>query len=443
MLNPRQNQINGVSGKNALNRFLVDISPRLSHNGIRMTKLARVISCIFLAGIFLFAAQKSLADFLIRPVPEIPQPLPVSNLPTPYSLTGLPPVNSHSLTFGDLLNSTSTSDAIPATASSGIATPSGSVRQFIDLLNSLYTNPDNQHSPAPADLKLQPGTDIPTPFIPIPTLIESVNEITSFTQPPVTDYLFPTPTPTDYPLPTFTPLPVYITPTPGLQNFISPNIPKSTYTVALLGDSMTDTLGKDLPQLKNLLHQNFPSYSFALLNYGQGSTNIESGLYRLTNTTNYLGRSYPPLLSYKPDILVVESFAYNHWGPEESDLNRQWIDIAKIIDTVRENSPATKIILASSIAPNASIFGDGALNWNSDQKWTAAQTVKSYLQNLTNFATSQHFPLADAYHPSLGTDGNGIPTYINNGDHLHPSDEGKTLYSQKIVDAIKENNIIQ
>lgn len=217
---------------------------------------------------------------------------------------------------------------------------------------------------------------------------------------------------------------------------------KTTYVLAVLGDSMVETLGP-LEDLHNSLKSTFPAISIALLNWGQGATDMDSGLYRLTHTTKYLGKIYPALLSFKPDILVVESFAYNPWSANQFDLDRQWLTIAKIIDTVKAKSPGTKIILAATIAPNPFTFGDGVLNWGADLKWAKAQTIKSYLTNLVNFAASQGFPLADAYHPSLSAQGIGDSRFINSYDHLHPSKEGAKLFSEKIVDAIKNNNLLQ
>ena len=222
---------------------------------------------------------------------------------------------------------------------------------------------------------------------------------------------------------------------------INVNPIKTTFVLAVLGDSMVETLGP-LEDLQTALISTFPAISIALMNYGQGATDMDSGLYRLTHTTIYLGKVYPPLLSYKPDILVVESFAYNPWSSEKYDLDRQWLTIAKIIDTVKSQSPTTKIILAATIAPDPFTFGDGILNWGADLKWAKAQTIKSYLDNLVNFASSQGYPLADSYHPSLSAQGIGDSRFINSADHLHPSEEGKKLFSEKIVEAIKANNLI-
>ena len=221
------------------------------------------------------------------------------------------------------------------------------------------------------------------------------------------------------------------------------NPAKSSYTIAILGDSMTDTLGKDLPHLSSLLKQNYPHKNFVLLNYGQGATNIDQGLYRLTHPTKYLDIDYPPLFHLNPDIIIVESFAYNHWGGELNDLNRHWLALVKIVDAIKNYSPETKIIMLATISPNPKIYGDGILNWPTNRKWDAVITTKAYLQNFINFANAAYLPLADAYNPSLNGDGHGDPKFINPTDNLHPSSEGKLLITQKIVDTIKSFNLIK
>ena len=367
------------------------------YNGYRMTKPVRVISIFVLFSIFFFSfVQKS---------------------------------NAKTVTFGQLLNGKG--EVLPAEtdrikellAQIDQAKPKIPILDTIPFTNNTLNIDAGERALAPSLSRGQdPQINIkerPTP-IPPPPFINN-NQTASYYQLSTTDYQ----------LPTFN--------TTGDLNI---NPIKTTYTIALLGDSMVDTLGPDLYHLKTLLREAYPAYSFALLNYGQGGTDMDSGLYRLTNFTTYLGKTYPSLLSYRPDILVVESFAYNHWGPEMSDINRHWLTIARIIDTVKANSPDTKIILAATIAPNALTFGDGALNWPQDLKWNSAQTTKAYLQNLTNFATSQNFPLADAYHPSLGPDGNGLAKYISSADHLHPSGDGGWLFAQKIIEAIKNNHLL-
>src|SRR3989338_4393511 len=163
---------------------------------------------------------------------------------------------------------------------------------------------------------------------------------------------------------------------------------RTTYVIALLGDSMTDTLNPYLNTFKKLLTDKYPKYSLPVLNFGQGSTDLESGLKRLTTASSYNGKYYPSVLSYKPDILVIESFAYNPWSNAETDLNRQWITYAKMIDVVKEKSPNTKILFAVNIGPNAYKFGDNSLNLSATQKKEKTDTIKKYLLNLIRFTES-------------------------------------------------------
>lgn len=238
------------------------------------------------------------------------------------------------------------------------------------------------------------------------------------------------------------------TPTPTISadnlqryNLVSPKNGKAT--IAVLGDSMVDTLQTELPQLKILLAQAYPNYEFKLYNFGVGGENIESGLSRLTSEYDYIGTHHPSVLEVHPDILVIESFAYNPWSNSQSDLDRQWHDLSQMLDTVKSNSPQTKIILAATIAPNSDIFGDGVLNWSPEDKKNKTQIIKSYLQNLVNFSSSTRLPLADAYHDSLKSDGEGDERYISSSDHLHPSGLGGYLFFQKVVQAIEKNKLIE
>lgn len=221
-----------------------------------------------------------------------------------------------------------------------------------------------------------------------------------------------------------------------------PSSQSGAYTIAVLGDSMIDVMQPELPQLREALKKFYPSAQFELLNYGVGATNIEYGLSRLTSEYEYLGRHIPALLSQDPDVIVVESFAYNHWENNQAGLDRQWLALAEIVETIKSQSQA-KIILAATIGPDETTLCDGieGMQLPPEQKREKAQTIRAYLQNLTNFAGSQGYPLADAYHPSLNENDNGQPVYINVGDHLHPSGPGGELMAQKIAEAIWENRL--
>jgi len=226
-----------------------------------------------------------------------------------------------------------------------------------------------------------------------------------------------------------------ITPTPTPPPLLTK---KKSYTIAFLGDSMIDTMGPGLAAVNNKLSLTYPATNFTLLNYGVGGTNIDYGIERITNSYNYLGNQIPSLVSTHPDIVVVESFAYNPF-PITSGVDRHWIALAKAVDTIRQHLPGAKIIIAATIAPNSTVFGDGAagLAFSKEDKFIRTALINQYLDSTVKFAASQHLPLADAYHASLNANGDGILTYINGGDHIHYSDAGRALFAQKVVSALQ------
>lgn len=232
------------------------------------------------------------------------------------------------------------------------------------------------------------------------------------------------------------------TPTPTPVTYTSR---KTHYTIALLGDSMIDTLGPTVPNLTAQLTNFFPSTKFSMLNYGVGGTNIDYGLQRLTQEYSYLGKTFPPLISTKPDIVVVESFAYNPYSSDAGALDKHWLQLAAIINTLKKNIPGVKIIIAATIAPNSLVFADGApgISLSIADKLSRTNTIKQYLDSTVKFAISQRLPLADAYHASLDVFGNGRLAYISPTDHIHYSEAGRVLFAQKLADAIVGDKLLE
>ena len=219
----------------------------------------------------------------------------------------------------------------------------------------------------------------------------------------------------------------------------------SPMTIAFLGDSMVDTLGQDLREVRDALKNIYPATSFTLLNFGVGGENIVSGLARILDGYTYLGKSHPSLISQHPDLIIVESFGYNPFPFEIGALEQHWLSLAYIVDALKANLPDSKIVIAATIAPNSRIFGDGAagLAFSMTDKLQRTQTIKSYLENAVKFAKSQSLPLADAYHPSLDDFGDGRELYINPGDHIHYSTEGRQFFTKVVVDTIIHNKLLE
>jgi lysophospholipase L1-like esterase len=237
------------------------------------------------------------------------------------------------------------------------------------------------------------------------------------------------------PTPTPTPAPVVLgvaTPAPKRT------ARKTNMTIAVLGDSMVPDLNRELTAI-------YPKTTFTVLNYGVGGENIDSGLPRIASNYTYLGEAKPSIVSQAPDVVVLESFGYNPYSFDEGALTRHWLAMAAIVDAIRANLPNASIVVASTIAPNWDTFGDGAagLSFDPAGKRQKVETIKTYLENAAKFAAGEHLPFADAFHPTLTADGNGKLVYINAGDHIHPSGEGRALFGRVVAATIAANRLLE
>jgi len=209
--------------------------------------------------------------------------------------------------------------------------------------------------------------------------------------------------------------------------------------IALLGDSMVDTFLYDPKIFKVELTKVWPAVNFEILNYGVGATNAEYGFTRLTQSYDYQGKTVPSLLSQNPNIVIVESFAYNH--PQELSQNTQ--TLSQIISTIQSGSKA-KIYFLVSIAPDKKIYAQGieGITWTPEQRSIEAQKVIDFLRDAVAFAQNQGLPLINAYQKSLDWEGDGNQEYISE-DNIHPSEAGKLLIADLIVEKFQTTQIIE
>ncbi len=251
--------------------------------------------------------------------------------------------------------------------------------------------------------------------------------------PEPTSKISPSQTPTTKHEPIFT-----ITPT---------NIPtikiEKTITIALLGDSMIDTLGNKFSHLYTQLRSDYPKYEFQLLNYGVGASQLDYAIERLTNNYTYLDKKMPALITTNPDIIVIESFAYNNYGNKKENIDKYHSDLDSLIQSIHTNLPQTKIVLFASIAPNSQIFADGVegLNFSLQEKKQKTDTIKHYQEIFISYANNNKLLLANAFTPSKDANGEGQIKYINPDDHIHYSASGKQFVSAIIVQSINNMNL--
>lgn len=278
------------------------------------------------------------------------------------------------------------------------------------------------------------------------TVLSPVPESVLFapTPPPVKPTIsfgaLPLPTPSPSPIPA---VPVVLGVT--TEQPVARRTKQSSVRIAVLGDSMVDTLGPGVPHLASELKKIYPATAFTITNHGVGAENIDSGLRRIGTGYTYLGEHRSSVADGQPDLVVVESFGYNPYPYDAGALETHWLALSAIVDELRSRIPGVKIVIAATVAPNWDTFGDGAagLAFSPADKRQRVDNIRRYLDSTVKFAQSQNLPLADAFHPSLSADGNGKVEYINGGDHIHPSDAGKQLFAQTVTRAIVEGRLLE
>lgn len=222
----------------------------------------------------------------------------------------------------------------------------------------------------------------------------------------------------------------------------STHTPSSNVKIALIGDSMIDTLDLNICQ-KSFSHY-FPQTKVDFLKYGYGATSIDTAPNRLTQNTTYLDQNNPSVLSLKPDIIIVESFAYNNFGNSSAGINRHTEKLKEIINIIQNDNPKTQILLSATIAPNSLVYAQGIkeLKLSSLDRIERSSTIKLYLENTINFAQKNNLPLADAYHQSL-INNNGILELIDSSSYIHPSPLGAELYCDSLAKSVFDNQLIK
>lgn len=271
---------------------------------------------------------------------------------------------------------------------------------------------------------------IPDSFIsPISAQAETKKPITLETSTPTIIFLTPTLGPTITPTSEPTLIPTI---EPTVIPTIEPttNLTKSSYTIAIFGDSMEDTMGDNLEYLSQSLKNKYPQTSFHFYNYGIGAENVEAGIARLSQELHYQSRNYPSLTSLKPDILIIGSFAYNPFAPYDRD--RHWLKLSELVQNAKNIS--AKVYILAEIAPLRSNFGQGpnGVNWPADVAYTHSGHIIEQLENAVGLSRSLNVPLINAFYPSRDTTG-----YVNPSDGIHPSVSGHQFTADIITQTIQ------
>lgn len=210
---------------------------------------------------------------------------------------------------------------------------------------------------------------------------------------------------------------------------------KSHYTIALIGDSMVDTMGERAEYLEHALAKTYPDVTFTLYNYGKGSQTVSESLSAIENEFHHQDRNHPPLPSIRPDIIISGSFAYNPFTPY--DRNHHWIELTHMVERLKQISP--NVYLLSEIAPLRKTFGVGhnGVNWDSNTNFTHSGHIIEQLQNAEGLSRTLNVPLIDIFSTTYDENTHeGTSSYIDPSDGIHPSVYGHEKTAEKITETL-------
>lgn len=213
------------------------------------------------------------------------------------------------------------------------------------------------------------------------------------------------------------------------------------YTIVMVGDSMTETLGNS-DELKKFLSDYYPGKSFEVLNYGFGSTNILTVMDRITQETKH-GREFRPIADIDYNLILLESFSENPLSEYklEEGLKRQTQELDKIVNALKETNPQGKIVFVATISPNKVIFAQNQVDLSPERRADWVSERIAYMKNHIVYAASRNIPIINIFEKSLMENGDGNSDYISTDDYIHPSPTGIVFISRMIADFISNNNI--
>ena len=213
------------------------------------------------------------------------------------------------------------------------------------------------------------------------------------------------------------------------------------YTIILVGDSMTASLGAGETILP-ILREKLPGKELRVLNYGVGSTNILSLPDKLQIELVRSDQTMLPILSQNFDVIIIESFGNNPLAlplPEALKKSDQALDEA--INLIKKEKPEAVIIFLATIAPNRDNYAKGVEELSIEERRKWADERSAYIQNHIKYAKSHKIPLINVFDKSLKSESPN--SLVNDSDFIHPSNEGLELIGSEIANFLIKKNVLR
>jgi hypothetical protein len=120
--------------------------------------------------------------------------------------------------------------------------------------------------------------------------------------------------------------------------------------IILYGDSMTEYLHRPPRMLADALRDLNPGLDYELSNWAIGGTRAELVLYRLLYEFWHGRERMLPLSQSQPDVLVIESCAFNNANDKHEGLDNFRHIWNQILAVCREQAPQARIVIYLTIS---------------------------------------------------------------------------------------------
>ncbi len=213
--------------------------------------------------------------------------------------------------------------------------------------------------------------------------------------------------------------------------------------IVFYGDSMTEYLHESLRAFRHHFDHQEQRTNLELLNYGVGATRAELVLYRLLHEFWHGRRRMVPIHKLQPDVLVLESCAFNNSNDREegfANFDSIWDQIAA---ACRAYAPRGLVLFYITIPPDMIVPGEMAnrLFFHSSSEIFAYRYRwrQEYQDRFAQWGRSRGVDILDIRRDVLDMEQKGIARgELIHTDGVHPNAAGVDLISRRLAEEISD-----
>ncbi len=211
--------------------------------------------------------------------------------------------------------------------------------------------------------------------------------------------------------------------------------------IVFYGDSMTEYLHDSLRAFREHFDPHGSLKNLELLNYGVGATRAELVLYRLLHEFWHGRKRMLPLEKLRPDVLVMESCAFNNSIDREEGFENFYSIWDQIATACQQHAPAATTLYYITIPPDLIIPDEQAnrLFFRSKPQIFSYRYHwrEQYQEHFSRWGKSRGIDILDIRSDVLAMErtGRARREFIH-ADGVHPNPAGVDIISRRLAEEI-------